>query len=167
MIKSAILSECGQYRYYLSRNWGHGKSVCFIMLNPSTADASEDDPTIRRCVGYAKDWGYKGIEVINLFAYRATSPSDMKSAVDPIGPDNMKHLFATCSSYTSDVAVCAWGTHGGFMGQDKAVIEMLSATRVKLNALKITKAGHPSHPLYLSKKLCPAPYPPKGGCQCP
>lgn len=159
MNKGASISTCKKYRRSLYRSWGVGKKVCFIMLNPSTADGMEDDPTIRRCINFAKLWGYDGIVVKNLFAYRATSPNDMKIASDPIGPENMNDLQNITRSVDIGMVVCAWGTHGGYMGQDKVVIKMLSDFGVKLNAIKITKSGHPSHPLYLKNDLIPFSFP--------
>lgn len=94
MIKSAIISECGKYRYSLSRIWDENKAnVLFIMLNPSTADGDVDDPTIRRCIGFAKSWGYGGIYVGNLFAYRATDPKELLKVENPIGFENIHHLM--------------------------------------------------------------------------
>src|SRR6185369_17379869 len=90
---TAVISKCGKYRYSLRREWiGGAGTVCFIMLNPSTADASVDDPTIRRCIGFAQRWGYQILEVVNLYAYRATRPRDMFAAADPVGPENEYYL---------------------------------------------------------------------------
>ncbi|HEC24975.1 MAG TPA: DUF1643 domain-containing protein, partial [bacterium] len=85
----ANLSECRKYRYALWRTWDELKPCAmFIGLNPSTADETEDDPTIKRCINYSKDWGYGGLCMVNLFAFRATSPSDMRASIEPIGSDN-------------------------------------------------------------------------------
>ncbi len=88
MTRNAHLSICRRYRYALLRRWGEGKNAMFIGLNPSTADETADDPTIRRCVSFAKAWGFGGLCMANLFAYRATNPADMLMQADPIGPDN-------------------------------------------------------------------------------
>lgn len=152
---SAILSDCGKYRYRLDREWEISRSkVTFLMLNPSTADASEDDPTIRRCIGFAKAWGYGGLIVGNLFALRSTEPKALYSHVDPVGPDNDKHLHAIAQS--SVEIVCAWGTHGIFKGRDRIVYNMLELCN--LSALKVTAAGHPGHPLYIASATKPKAY---------
>lgn len=158
MNKGAYISECGKYRYWLQRSWdgGRGKYVTFIMLNPSTADANIDDPTIRRCIGYAKDWGYSGLTVLNLFAYRATSPKDMKNAKDPIGYKSEMYLNNFISSADGPI-ICAWGNHGSFMNADEYVLKMIrNAGKIPM-ALKVSKGGNPSHPLYLKKNLLPKP----------
>ena len=92
MKSDAVISDCGKYRYRLTRKWGYGRPCGFIMLNPSTADALHDDPTIRRCVGFAKAWGCGALIVVNLFAVRATSPREMMRADDPVGPENKEHV---------------------------------------------------------------------------
>lgn len=89
---TAGISECGTYRYWLCREWSPGlDSLVWLMLNPSTADATQDDPTIRRCMGFARRWGYGGITVVNLYAYRATNPRDLLTAADPVGPENDRY----------------------------------------------------------------------------
>lgn len=149
--KGAIISDCGKYRYALTRKWGEGFCLAFIGLNPSTADANLDDPTIRRCIGFAKSLGYMGLYMVNLFAYRATDPKQMKSANDPIGPENDKYLLRYASNAGSVIA--AWGAHGGFKGQDKAVINLLK--NMPIDSLGVTKGGFPKHPLYLPKTTKP------------
>jgi Uncharacterized protein conserved in bacteria len=150
----AVLTPNREYRYRLSRTWNSEKSpLGFIMLNPSTADESENDPTIRRCVGYAKDWGYGSILVGNLFALRATNPSQLRKHHNPIGPENDEHLRSICTE--SEMVVAAWGTKGVVNDRGPEVVEMLS---VDLYALNTTKAGHPNHPLYQSKDAEPEPF---------
>lgn len=148
---SAVLSSCGQYRYELWRRWADGPHVLFIMLNPSTADATNDDATIRKCVAYAKRWGFGALCVGNLFAFRATDPKDMKAAADPIGPENDATLARLASE--AGVIVAAWGAHGTHMSRDKAVMKMLPT----INALHVTKDGSPGHPLYLKGDATPFP----------
>lgn len=143
---SAIISDCGLYRYNLSRNWGTGYGTAlFIMLNPSTADAENDDPTIRRCIGFARRLGYAGLEVVNLFAFRATNPAMMKASTDPVGPDNRKHVIEAAER--AGVIIAAWGANGKQNGQDDEVLGWLSNKPV--SALGLTKDGIPRHPLYL------------------
>ncbi len=142
--KGAQLSECRTWRYVLWRIWDPTKDpVNFYGLNPSTADETTDDATIRRCVGFAKLWGYGGIYMLNLFAFRATQPADMKAAADPVGPDNDRLLRAYHN--TSARSVACWGTHGTFQNRDKVVTELLG----DLYCLGTTKDGHPKHPLRL------------------
>lgn len=143
----ADISECGQYRYRLWRWWDSAQSMClWIMLNPSTADADTDDPTIRKCCGYARRWGYGGIMVVNLFAYRATDPRELRRVADPVGPDN--DVFIRTEAEAAGAAVCAWGTKGGDRASD--VVNMLEGVGVELWAVRFTHAGHPGHPLYVS-----------------
>lgn len=151
MDRQTIFSPCRNYRYTLWREWARGDGYAvFIGLNPSTADETNDDPTIRRCVAFAKAWGYAGLCMTNLFAFRATQPKDMLRVTDPIGPDNDDHLQAV--SIGAGVIVAAWGTNGTHMERDVAVRRMLP----DLHYLALTKAGHPGHPLYLPKTLTPA-----------
>ena len=124
----------------------------FVGLNPSTAAESVDDPTIRRCVSFARDWGYTGLCMTNLFAFRATKPTDLFRASEPFGPDNDHHLLDAAQS--AGVIVAAWGVAGVYRGRDEAVRELLP----KMHYLKFTKDGHPAHPLYLPKTANPKPW---------
>lgn len=125
----------------------------FIGLNPSTADEVNDDPTVRRCIGYARRWGYGGLCMTNIFAYRATDPAVMKAHPAPIGEENDRYLLGCAAG--AGVVVAAWGTHGAHMGRGDQVRRMLPA----LLCLKSTQGGFPSHPLYLRKDLRPVPWP--------
>lgn len=160
MNKSAVLSEDRVYRYSLARWWDEAlPKVLFVGLNPSTADASIDDPTIRKCIGYARRWGYGGFLMANLFAFRSSRPMEMKNAREPIGPDNNAYLRAAVDQ--TAITVCAWGTHGAFRDRDAAVLKLLNEKR-GVYCLRTTKAGHPEHPLYLPGELMPRVYdPPK------
>jgi len=150
LIKSdAVISDCGRYRYRLSRTWGDGKPAVFVMLNPSTADASEDDPTIQRCIGFADKWHCGGLVVVNLFAFMAAKPKAMLAASDPVGPDNLKHVYA--ATRYADLVVCAWGTTGAYMGQGAKIVDCVKrAGNAHMTSLGTTKDGHPKHPLYLA-----------------
>ena len=142
----AQFSGCRAWRYALWRTWDASYGHCmFIGLNPSTADETEDDPTIRRCINFAKSWGFGGIHMLNLFAFRATLPSDMKAAADPIGPENNE--FLTMYAKQSEKIVCAWGVNGKFKSRDGYVTAMLSD--FDLFCLGSTNTGQPKHPLYL------------------
>src|SRR5580765_5070589 len=109
MIGGATISPDGKYRYLLSREYEDGMfgTVLFVMLNPSTADATKDDATIRRCVGFTKRWGYSTLEVVNLFAFRATHPRDLWKADDPVGPDN--DVTISDAVRRAQLIVAAWG----------------------------------------------------------
>lgn len=144
MTRSAILSEDEIYRYVLQRSWEeNARSLMIIGLNPSTADAIHDDPTIRKCIKFAKSWGYGSLFVLNLFAYRATDPKDLLKSKHPIGPENDQHLKKMAEKV--DQIVCAWGNWGSYEDRAKRVLRFLPKT----TAIKINKTGHPSHPLYL------------------
>lgn len=144
---TATLSDDGRYRYLLTRQWGQEPPLTFVMLNPSTADAEQDDPTIRRCIGFAQRDGFGGIVVVNLFAYRATDPRELLAADDPIGPDNDATLVALVGA--SGQTVAAWGAPGGEYGRERAKFVHSIATRRPLASLGTTLHGHPRHPLYV------------------
>ena len=150
MKTDAVLSEDRKYRYVLSRIWDESKSMVMIIgLNPSTADETIDDPTIVRCIDFAKNWGYGGIYMLNLFAFRATLPKDMFSVENPIGDENDK--FIEKYSKLSDKVICAWGNNGNFKNRSKEVLLNIENKFY----LKLNKTGEPAHPLYLNKNLIP------------
>jgi hypothetical protein len=142
----ALISDCGLYRYWLRRQWDEGKEVCFIMLNPSTADAMKDDPTVRKCVGFARGWGYTSLLVLNLFNYRSKTPADLKKVSDPIGSDAAYYIDRAVAS---DLVIAAWGINGGYLDRDKKVFAQLRSAGVKLQCLRVSNEGFPYHPLYL------------------
>jgi hypothetical protein len=143
----AQLSACGRYRYTLQRTWERSlPALCFVMLNPSTANASEDDPTIRRCIGLAQDRDFGGIVVVNLFAFRATDPRDLFAAAEPIGPGND---VAIVEATEGRKVLCAWGAHGGHLTRDEKVIDLLRSNARELFCYGLTRHGKPKHPLYL------------------
>ena len=169
----ADISPDGRYRYLLWREWrgfgisktwrdgivddgnGHGLaeplSCLFVMLNPSTADGERDDPTIRRCVGFAKAWHYDRLEVVNLFAHRATKPSELLRIqdVDELCGVRNQLIIERCAN-GAGMIVCAWGAHGNHLGQDEAVMDWLIGwNRQPLYALGLTASGAPRHPLYV------------------
>lgn len=147
--KSAVVSKCSNYRYLLERVWDeYQPKVGFIMLNPSKADELQDDPTIRRCINFAKSWGYGGILVGNIFAFRETDPKKMFTASDPVGPDNQKYLKHLYNEV--EVIVCAWGSSFGIPDKIKVFSK-------KLYYLDLQKDGTPKHPLYLKSSLIPKP----------
>lgn len=141
----AIISPCQRYRYVLWRQWEQGRRALVVIgLNPSTADASVDDPTIRRCIGFAKRERCSRLVMLNLFAFRATEPRDMLRAHDPVGPDNDNYIREWAWG-DEVVAVAAWGALGGTRGRDALVRCIVPA----LNCFGTTKDGSPRHPLYL------------------
>ena len=155
MTASAMFSRCRIYRYTLQRAWAPSRGiVMFVGLNPSTADETSDDPTIRRCIRFAMDWGYGGIVVTNLFAYRSTDPRRLLAVTDPIGPDNDRWLAHF--SERVGLTVVAWGARGGLHDRDAQV---LRSTR-KPHCLGFTEAGAPRHPLYIRADTCPVPFVP-------
>ncbi len=163
MNKAAILSADGRYRYQLTREWDADlPTVGFIMLNPSTADASIDDPTIRKCVKFAQRWGYGRLIVGNLYAYRATDPKDLFAAYLPtpegdiIGPCNDDWIRRTVRA--SDRIVCAWGTKSPLDRRAPFVRNTLLHGHPEVRALRITVDGHPGHPLYLRDDAQCVPY---------
>lgn len=150
----ALFSDCDTYRYRLWRLWDTElPTMNVIGLNPSTADATNDDPTIRRCIGFARAWGYGGLVMTNLFAFRATDPREMKRAADPVGPDNNRHLVDVARA--AGMVIAAWGTHGTHVGRAQAVSALID---VPVYCLGRTKGAAPKHPLYLSKATQPEVY---------
>lgn len=136
----------GPYRYRLWRHWRRDAgAVLFVMLNPSTADAHSDDPTLRRCLSFARRWGYGGVEVVNLFAWRATDPRQLTLAPDPIGPRNDSIVAAAAAA--ARAVVVAWGAGGALGGRDQVVAALLRQHQPR--CLGVTAAGAPRHPLYV------------------
>lgn len=152
MMKSAVISDDGKYRYRLFRGWGaaNTQTVMWIMLNPSTADAETDDPTIRRCISFSKYWGFGSMLVGNLYAYRATDPREL-ARHDAAGPDNAYHLYEM-SKQCSKI-ICAWGNPGG------DAHPRLCIGPQAMWCLGKNTSGTPKHPLYLPARLLPIRYP--------
>lgn len=145
MKKSADISECQNYRYSLKRVWDETKPLIgFIGLNPSTADEIKDDPTILKCIEFAKSWGAGGIYMTNVFAYRATHPTTMMEQEDPIGPENDFYL-TQLPSLTSKIVAC-WGNDGAYNNRSNQVKELLKG---ELFCLVMNKTGEPRHPLFV------------------
>lgn len=153
VVKGATISECGRYRFTLFRRWGEGPSVLWVMLNPSRADANIDDPTVRRCIAFARAWGFGSLCVVNLYAYRTTDPKELwvltgDERMGPIENGETVNDFAIKRlAQTADTIVCAWGSHGVKNGRGIAVRKMLAG--YDLYALGRTADGELSHPLYL------------------
>lgn len=151
----ATFDPSGRYRYTLWRVWElAARRVVFVMLNPSTADAHHDDPTIRRCIGLATAWGYGGLEVVNLFAYRATRPQDLRRVDNPIGEAGDRPL--TTAAERADQIILAWGNWGSLYQRDRAVLALLSG--YPLHCLGLTQRQQPRHPLYVPSGTIPIRY---------
>ena len=142
MLRSAGISRCKAYRYWLRRRCGEGPEVIFIGLNPSTADSKTDDPTLRRIMGFSHKWGFSGVTVINLFAWRSQDPRELRKVEDPVGPRN--NYWLKKFSQGTEPVVAAWGNGGGFRARNQFVL----VTVAELYCFGQTQRGHPRHPLY-------------------
>lgn len=160
VLKTADISPDGAYRYTLNRIWGSGRGILpWIMLNPSTADHEVDDPTIRRCIGFARRLGYAGITVVNLYALRSTDPKALLGAADPVGPRNdtvLRRVFLQAAAAGLPV-VAAWGVNAR-PDRVQQVLAMPHAAD-QMVSFGVTTDGHPRHPLYLPKTAELAPWP--------
>jgi hypothetical protein len=145
-------STCGQYRYEWLHRWAEGDYVMFIGLNPSIADCSMTDPTVRRCISYAKRWGYGALHMTNLFAWIDSDPAIMKRQARPVGAKNDATLQRVASQ--AGLVVAAWGRHGAHLNRGDVVKAMLP----NLHALAVNRDGSPAHPLYLNGDLRPVPF---------
>lgn len=148
-----MFSACRRYRYTLTRVWARGGRTCvWVMLNPSSADAREDDPTIRRCVDFSKRWGCSSLLVVNLFAWIETDSAKLAVVADPVGPDNERVLDGAMEH--ASLLVAAWGTKGTMLGRDRSVLRRMRGAC----ALRLTKDGHPEHPLYVPADIELVPF---------
>lgn len=156
---SAVISDCGRYRYKLSRRTGleqfsdSGKRAVWVMLNPSTADATTNDRTIEAVIDFSRRWMCTHLDVVNLYAYRATDPAELWSADDAVGPDNDDWIRETCAD--ADLVVCAWGSNAA-VDRTAHVMHLLPRP---LWALAINKDRMPKHPLYIRRDTRPRAYP--------
>lgn len=152
----ALFSPCRRYRYRLWRYWDRSQPyLVFLMLNPSTADELTNDPTVERCERRARSMGYGGLEVVNIFAYRATDPAVMKAQDDPVGPDNNQAILDAVQA--AGMVVCAWGMHGNYRGRGIEVRRLLNDHRITPYCLRTGKDGQPGHPLYIGYDVLPTP----------
>jgi len=153
MISGALLSDCGRFRYKLWRIFDETLPLLvFVMLNPSVADASVNDPTVLKCMGFAHRLGFGGIVVVNMFAYRATKPSDLKKAGWPTGGE-MNTLTISDAAKAAKVwggeVVCAWGVNARGRPEAAEMLALLRGCGVVPKALRLTPDGVPWHPLML------------------
>ena len=156
VVRKAAFSRCGRYRYALWREWDPSKPrVLFIGLNPATADACKDDNTMRRCMHYARSWGFGSMAVGNLFAWRTTWPRELKKATDPVGRYNDRWLRRL--SRQSALIVAMWGNHGSYLGRAAAIRKRYAG----LHCLGVTSLGEPHHTRGLPNGLMPSAYTPE------
>ncbi|MCX5070887.1 DUF1643 domain-containing protein [Micromonospora lupini] len=162
-------ADCHPYRYRLTRAWNETRpAATFVMLNPSTADALALDPTVRRCLGYARAWNCGALLVLNVFGLRSTDPRALRRHPDPVGPETdqlLDDFFAHQATATGDQLghgpiIAAWGAHATHLDRGRHVAHLAAHHGVQLSALAITNAGHPGHPLYLPANARPIPYEP-------
>ncbi len=143
----AYFSADKKYRYLLGRRTGKSNSrLLFIMLNPSTADETQNDPTIRRCIGFAQQWSFGIMEVVNLFAFRTPHVAELRRTDDPVGPENDEMIASALT--TADMVVLAWGNHGSYRNRSHE-IKRLALNTAQPFHLGLNKTGEPKHPLYL------------------
>ena len=146
---SAIISKCKKYRYELERaidTFNIKSAVAFVMLNPSTADFTVDDPTIRRCIRFAEDWAHTHLVVVNLYALRSTNPKGLWTHIDPVGPENNAYLTKIAKEY--ETVVCAWGANAK-LDRVAQVAKIFTDAGCRMLCLGVTKSGAPRHPLYV------------------
>ena len=152
----AVFSPCQSYRYALTRCWGDGPRITWVMLNPSTADERRNDPTIERCERRSRAMGFGAMRIVNLFAWRATDPADLKRAAAPEGPANRRAVLT--AARWADIVVAAWGVHGTHRGAHLAAEDLLRRNRAVPHVLGLTRDGHPRHPLYVGYDVTPIPW---------
>ncbi|MFR0367629.1 DUF1643 domain-containing protein [Streptomyces sp. MCC20] len=158
--RAAVISDCGQYRYLLVRQWQNtGPTAVFVLLNPSTADGASDDATSRHCIRYARSWGCGSLLIVNLYAWRATKPLELRTVADPVGPENDAFLYAAAATAedSGGPLVGGWGTHAR---PDRIAAVLALPHMRRLGALEVTRLGQPHHPLRLSKNRRPVHWTP-------
>jgi hypothetical protein len=153
----AAFSACRRWRYLLWRCWDASKPVAnFLMLNPSTADEHKLDPSCTRARNYAERWGYGAVMITNIFAWRSTDPKGLLHAENPIGRGNDAVIVQAAKQ--AKLVVCSWGNHGAHVDRSESVLRLLRKNLIRLHALRVNSAGHPTHPLYLPSSLMPTEF---------
>lgn len=151
-IAGATFSDDERDRFLLWRNFNgfsRARYVTFVMLNPSTATHEVSDPTVKRCEGHARRWGFSAVDIVNIFSFRSTDPDALYDRVDDRFEENL--AFVQRSTRDASLVVCAWGVHGALHGRGSVVVERLREVGIdSLFCFGVTKHGHPKHPLYLS-----------------
>lgn len=153
--QGARISLCQKYRFDLRRFWGSAPYCLWIMLNPSTADARVNDRTISKIMGFSNRWGYGGLVVVNLFAFRATDPDELLLADDPVGPNNDHYIMSWATKPEIRDVYVGWGSYGGIKGRGLQIGRALHAAGVEMKCLFINENGHPKHPLYVANDTVP------------
>ncbi len=158
MLTSATFDTTGLYRYSLGRCWHPpGPEDAFVMLNPSTADAARDDPTLRACIQFAQRWEYGSLRVVNLFGYRTPHPAELRTVDDPVGSENDDYLIEAVEK--AQRVVLAWGNWGDLRERDCTVLTLLKTHHAKLSCLQLNRSGQPRHPLYVRRDVPLCAYP--------
>jgi hypothetical protein len=158
-VQGARFSECRRYRYELWRRWPAGTgTLIMVMLNPSTADHENNDPTVERCQRRATRLGFGGLIVLNIFALRSTDPRALYAEPDPIGDENDRAIECALMRFRTGMVVCAWGGHGKHRGRGEAVRSMIQACGREAHVFRLNEDGTPAHPLYLPYSLTPRPW---------
>jgi len=152
----ALFSACRLYRYKLWRKWGDAPPAVFVMLNPSTADEIDNDPTVERCERRARAMGFGGLRVANIFALRSTDPAALYEHPDPTGPENDAAILESVAG--AGLVVCAWGGHGNLNQRGAKVLAMLRSAAVTPYYLQLNRDGSPKHPLYVGYGTQPRPW---------
>lgn len=156
-LSMAVYSACETYRYQLTRDWNaSAPRLLFVMLNPSTASETTNDPTVARCEARARRMGQGAVRVVNLFAFRATDPRALRAAADPVGRDSDRFLLEAAG--WADSVICAWGNHGALLNRAKAATALLRSAGKPLLHLGLTGMGQPRHPLYVRNDATPQPW---------
>jgi hypothetical protein len=157
-LSGARFSPCRRYRYLLWRQWDEtAPPATFVMLNPSTADEVDNDPTVERCQRRALQMGYGGLRVANIFALRSTDPAALYTDADPVGPDNDQAILEAAQG--AGIVICAWGTHGNLLQRGAAVTDLLTRAGARPHYLQRNQDGTPKHPLYVAYSIEPQPFP--------
>jgi hypothetical protein len=150
----AMFSACRRWRFLLWRRWDEKKPLAnFLMLNPSTADEFQLDPSCTRARNYAERWGFGGVLITNIFGWRSTDPLALKAVEDPVGRGNDRAILKAARE--AKLVVCAWGNHGDHLQRAAEVIALLKNDGIALHGLRLNGSGHPAHPLYLPGTLQP------------
>ncbi|MEO0769333.1 MAG: DUF1643 domain-containing protein [Cyanobacteria bacterium J06649_4] len=166
MKRTAVFDRTGRHRYRLDRQWKQargqtggqekdqkdtntGQAVAFVMLNPSAADHTKDDPTLRACIQFAQRWAYSSLSVVNLFSYRTAHPQELRKVKRPVGKENDSHLIQAVTA--ADKVVLAWGNWGELHGRDRTILQLLTPHAHKLYCLRRNQSGQPCHPLYIRR----------------
>lgn len=156
IVRTARLDRTGAYRYRCSRSWDPaGPRAAFVLLNPSAADARQDDPTLRRCIAFARAWGFGALDVVNLFARRTADPRRLARFADPVGPRNDRHVRAVVRA--ADFVLAGWGNAGRLLDRHRAAGRLLAGGPPP-HCLGVTARGCPRHPLYVPSRIRPVPW---------